>query len=195
MAETILDTILARVEGAAKEKLGEHLGLPAGEAQSGLKAAVPLLLGAMERNTSSAEGALSLTRALEKDHDGSVLDNVAGLLKNPAQANGAGILSHVLGKRRTGVEERLAEKTDLNQNAIGKLLEIAAPLVLGALGKQRKDQGLGATQLAQFITKEREQTENGSGWLGMASELLDADDDGSVLDDISGMFGKIFGKK
>lgn len=195
MAKTILDMILARVDDAAKDKLSDRLGLPAGEAQGGLKAAVPLLLGAMERNTSSAEGALSLNRALERDHDGSVLENVPQLLDNPDNGHGAGILRHVLGKRRAGVEERLAEKTGMDQGSIAKLLEIAAPLVLGALGKQRKEQGLGATQMSQYISREREQTENGAGWLGMATELLDADDDGSVLDDVSGMFGRIFGKK
>jgi hypothetical protein len=195
MAETILDMILARVDGAARDKLGDNLGLPAEEAQDGLKAAVPLLLGAMERNTASAEGALSLNRALERDHDGSVLDQLPQLLDSPEAGHGAGILRHVLGQRREGVQERLAEKTGMGQDAIARLLEIAAPLVLGALGKQRKEQGLGATQMSQYITREREQTENGAGWLGMATELLDADDDGSVLDDVSGMFGRIFGKK
>jgi hypothetical protein len=195
MAETILDMILTRVDGATRDKLSEHLNLPADEAQGGLKAAVPLLLGAMERNTSSAEGALSLNRALERDHDGSVLEQLPQLLDNPQQGHGAGILKHVLGKRRDGVEERLAEKTGMQQGSIAKLLELAAPLVLGALGKQRKEQGLGATQMSQYISREREQTENGAGWLGMATELLDADDDGSVLDDISGLLGNILGRK
>ena len=195
MADNILDLILKQVGGGAAEKLGGQLGLSGDQAQGGLKAAVPLLLGAMERNTSSAEGALSLNRALERDHDGSILDNIEGFMGDPGKGNGAGILKHVLGGRRGGVEDRLAEKTGMDQGAIGKLLEVAAPLVLGALGKQRKEQGLGATQMSQFIIKEREQTENGSGWLGMASELLDTDDDGSVLDDLSGFVGKIFGKK
>ena len=50
----------------------------------------------MARNTSNQQGAESLHNALQKDHDGSILDNLGGFLNNAQSGPGAGILRHVL---------------------------------------------------------------------------------------------------
>ncbi|MBN2081977.1 DUF937 domain-containing protein [bacterium] len=194
MGNSILEMIMGRLGGDALRKLGQQAGTDEAEAQQGLSAAVPLLLGAMERNAGDTDGAASLTGALERDHDGSILDNVGGFLDAPEQGNGAGILQHVLGDKRTGVEEKLAEKTGLASGSLGKLLEMAAPLVMGALGRRQREGGIGMEQLSQFLGGQREESESSAGLLGMVSGLLDADKDGDVLDDIAGLTGKLFGK-
>jgi len=194
MSDSILGMIMGQLGGDRLKQLGQQAGADEEQAKQGLGAAVPLLLGAMSRNASDTDGAESLKGALERDHDGSILDNVQGLLGNPEQANGAGILKHVLGGKRAGVEQQLGDHTGMGSASFGKLLEMAAPLVMGALGKQQRSLGLGSNQLSGFLDGEREQSESTGGFLGLVSNLLDADKDGSVVDDLAGMAGKLFGK-
>ncbi|HRF38840.1 MAG TPA: DUF937 domain-containing protein, partial [Saprospiraceae bacterium] len=66
------------------------------------------LVSALARNASTEQGAAALSNALDRDHDGSILSNLAGLLGGQAPAqdnralNGAGILNHILGDRQSG---------------------------------------------------------------------------------------------
>lgn len=194
MSNSILDMIMGQLGGDALSKLGQHAGTDDAQAKQGLSAAIPLLLGAMERNARSTGGAEALQSALQRDHDGSILENIGGYLGNPQQANGAGILQHVLGDKRTGVEETLGKMTNLGAGPMGKLLEMAAPLVMGALGRQQREDGVGVNDLGQYLGGQRKASEAGAGILGMITNLLDADKDGSVLDDLTGLAGKLLGR-
>lgn len=54
------------------------------------------------KNASNSNGLGALAGALDKDHDGSILDNLAGYVSGNATvtartANGSGILNHVYG--------------------------------------------------------------------------------------------------
>lgn len=195
MSNSILEMIMGQLGGDKMSKVGEQAGTSEEQARQGLSAAVPLLLGAMERNASSTDGAESLNGALKRDHDGSILDNIQGFLSNPAQANGAGILKHVLGDKREKVQNQVAASAGVDSSAMSKLLEMAAPLVMGAIGRQLGQQGIGASQLSGFLGGHREQSEAGAGMLGLVSNLLDADKDGDVTDDLLSMGKKLFGGK
>ena len=72
-----------------------------------------------------------------------------------------------------------------------------APMVMGALGRQKRQQGLDAGSLAGVLGAERQQMEQSNPAMGMLGSLLDRDDDGSVVDDIAkmgkGLLGGLFG--
>src|SRR4030043_401078 len=60
-----------------------------------------MILGALNRNTSSASGAEALVGALQRDHDGSILNDVSQALTAPeTMDDGTAILGHVMGDRR-----------------------------------------------------------------------------------------------
>ena len=195
MSNSILDLVMSQLGGGAMKQLGQQAGVDEKQAESGLKASIPLLLGAMERNAADDQGANAIKGALERDHDGSILDNIQGFLGDPKKANGAGILKHVLGGKREAVEGKMAKQAGIDKGAMGKLMEMAAPLLLGALGKQQRSEGLDIGQLAGFLGGQREQSEKSAGMLGLVEGFLDADKDGSVLDDLADMAGNFFGKK
>ena len=50
MSNSILDLVMGQLDGGALKQLGQQAGVDEKQAATGLKAAVPLLLGAMERN-------------------------------------------------------------------------------------------------------------------------------------------------
>ena len=64
---------------------------------------------------------------------------------------------------------------------------------MGALGKQQAQQGLDTQSLSSFLgTEQQKAKESSPDLMGQLSSLLDKDRDGSPLDDILGMVGRLF---
>ncbi len=187
---SIMDLLTQQLGSNAASDLSQKLGADRAKTETAMAAALPVLLGALARNASKPEGAESLNRALERDHDGSVLDNLSGFLNNPDENTGNGILKHVLGNRRQSVEAGLSKTTGLDPNGVGKLMAMLAPVVMGTLGRAKRQQGLDPKGLAAALGTERQQLEQRSPGLGGLAGLLDADGDGQVLDDVMGKVGK-----
>ena len=188
----ISQIITQQVAGVAAKQLAKRLGVSEGAAQTAVQVAVPLIVAALARNASQPEGAESLHEAVKEDHDGSLLDNIMSHFTNPAAANGAGILSHIFSGQRPAVENNLAQATGLDQNAAGSVLEIVAPLVMGAVGREQQQQGLDASGLSQFLGEQQQAQAAQPGMDGMLSSMLDANNDGVDIGDIRRIAGNFF---
>lgn len=57
-------------------KTGNEAGISSEQTSEVLSMALPALMGAMQQNATSAQGAQSLLGALTSKHDGSILDNL-----------------------------------------------------------------------------------------------------------------------
>jgi hypothetical protein len=72
-----------------------------------------------------------------------------------------------------------------------------APLIMGALGKAKRQQGFDASGLASALgQQERAARQTSSSAVDMFSRMLDSDGDGDPMDDIvkmgSGLLGGLF---
>lgn len=178
---SLADQLFGMLDSGGLEKLGAQLGVDSKKAAAGAQAALPVLLGALARNTGSEAGATALADALERDHDGSVLERfsagqTAGLLEQ-----GGGILRHVLGGRASKVEEGVAQVAGLGREQAGSLVAMLAPLVMGALGRTRRESGLDAGGLARLVQGEAGRAvERAPQAASLLTGLLDADGDGDV---------------
>lgn len=155
-----------------------------------LSMAMPLLVGAMKKNVSKPGGAEGLLNALSKKHDGGILDDLGGLfgggVDQSVMDDGAGILGHVLGNKQSSVENALSQKSGMDKGTITKILMIAAPIILGYLGKEkannRVEDASGINSLlGGMLGGQSKQNQ------GLITSLLDSDGDGSILDDVAGM--------
>lgn len=183
-----LESLLQGLQGPAARELAGRLGADEGSVRNAATAALPVLLAAMARNASSDEGARALHGAIQRDHDGSILDDMQGFLqRGGAPADGAGILRHLLGSRAPAVEGAVAKAGGLDPARAASLMAMLAPLVMGAAGKVQRQGGLGPAELGRALTEERDralqQTGGGSTAARVLTGLLDRDGDGSVLDD------------
>jgi len=176
-------------------QIGQQIGADQKQTSTALSAIMPTLVSALAKNASSQEGAGSLLQALTNDHDGSILDDITGFLGNSSAANGAGILGHILGNKQTTVTQGLSKGTGLDFSQISKLLQLAAPLVMGLLGKTAQKKSLDTDGLSTFLGGQQKKAQKSNPMMGALNSLLDADGDGSALDDILGMAGKLFGKR
>ena len=190
----LTEMITRQLAGSAMSRISGKIGADHGTTSKAVALAIPLLISALARNSSTPAGAQALNQAVANDHDGSILDNLMGFLGNSGSADGAGILGHILGDRRSDVETGLAQSTGLEPSAAGQLLETVAPLVMGALGKTQQQQGLDASGLSDFLGSQHQQAQNTApDLMGMLSGFLDSNKDGSVMDDVSRIAGKFFG--
>lgn len=176
-----------------------QLGIKNEQAQMAISAAVPLLITALSKNANSGDSQ-NIANALERDHDGSILNNLSGFLSGGNFSDGAGILSHVLGGKQSQVENAIGKSSGLNAAQISQILAMVAPIVMGYLGKEKKQNGLDASGLSSLLgglvggTAQTNQRE-----MSTIERLLDQDGDGSAMDDVmdlgSKLLGGFFGKK
>ena len=195
MSDSILDLVTRSLGTSGTRQIGHQLGLDEGSTAKAISGALPVLLGALARNASSSSGAGALTSALDRDHDGSILDDIGGFIGGGgAQSAGAGILKHVLGGRQQQVQTGLGRASGLDTGKAGQLLSMLAPIVMGALGKTQRGQGLDAGGVGAMLGQEQRRIERREPGLGgMLGSLLDADGDGSVVDDITKIGGSLLG--
>lgn len=186
-------------------------GQPEDKTADVLSMAMPLLLGAMKKNTSDPKNAAGLINALSSKHNGSILDNLGGLFEggvnNDVINDGAGILGHVLGNKQSNVENAISQKSGVDAGSVAQILKIAAPIVMGFLGRQKAQGNVNdanglSSLLGSMLGGQPQQNQS------LITSLLDADGDGSVLDDVAdmvlgsnkkkgglgGMLGSLFGK-
>ncbi len=194
------DDLLGMLGGDGLGALGGLLGGADEEQTKGaLGAALPAILGAMAQNAGTRDGADSLFGALQKDHDGSILDNLGGFLGSPNTDDGDGILGHVFGNNRPQVEQKIAEQSGLDVGTIVKFLPVIAPIIMGFLGKTTRQNNLDAGGLSNALQVERKEVEAGGFDLGGILGMLDADRDGDVKDDVMKMGGswlkRLFGRR
>ena len=69
---------------------------------------------------------------------------------------------------------------------IAPILVMLAPIVLGYLGRQKREQNLDAGGLSDMLGGQRQQIEQ-SGQGGFLNSILDRDGDGSSMDDLASM--------
>lgn len=176
-------TIISGVSGST--------GTNQDKTSSVLTMALPVLMKAMERNASTPEGAQGLMGALSNKHDGSILDNLGNLfgggVDDEVKTDGDKILSHVLGQKKQGVEQIIGQKVGLDTDSVDNILKVAAPILMGLLGQQAKQNKVSSQSdisgllggLLGGSSAENEQS--------FLEKILDADGDGSVVDDVAGM--------
>lgn len=173
--------------GAASAKTGQSTEKTA----SVLSMALPVILGAMQKNAATPQGAQNLNNALEDSrHDGSILTQLSDLLGNKSadgnlMKDGAGILNHVLGGNQQKVQQGISKVSGVDASSVAKIIQMAAPIIMGVLGSQKRkdnvdESGIGDL-LGSVLGKNTDHDRS------LIETLLDADGDGSVIDDIAGM--------
>ena len=199
----LMEILQSQLGGALIPELSKQVNAPEDQTPAATNGILSTLIGALSKNASTPEGAASLNNALEQDHDGGILDNIMGLLGgddggNQKASNGAGIIGHIFGDKVGGVVEGLSKSTGMDTSSIGMMLIKLAPVVMGALGKVKSQQGLDQNGLSDLLQGTVSDNSDQNPLLAMAGRFLDKDGDGSVMDDLGnmgmGLLGGLFKK-
>jgi hypothetical protein len=113
-----------------------------------------------------------------------------------ALKDGAGILNHLFGSQTSNVANAVSQSSGLDTNGSMKMLQMLAPVLMGMLGQQKKQNNLdakGLGNLTSMLASNFGSEAGASGIMDVVTNLLDANKDGNVMDDIMGIVGKFFG--
>lgn len=188
----ILDLLNSDLGKTLINGTSQQLGQDKNKTASALNAALPLILGAMKNNVKTEQGANGLLSALGNEkHSGGILDNLGSILggggiDDDVLQDGAGILGHVFGGKEQNVAGAVSKSSGIDMGSAMQILKVAAPVIMGMLGKQARQQnvtnqnGIGDL-LGGLLGGQGQQQQS------MVERLLDADGDGSIIDDVAGM--------
>lgn len=189
----LLDLIKTQLNDSHYASFAKTIGADPGQTKDAVNQALPLLVGALSKQATGSTSSDFLTSLLDKNQDGSVLDDVLGMVTGGGSASqGMASLKFLLGNQASAVENHIAENSGLSIDAVAKLLPMLASIVMGALSKAQSSQNLTNQGLRSLLEKEntsiaRDQPQMDS-FLG---SLLEQSKGGGIMDDIVRM-GKGF---
>ncbi|MEL6627010.1 MAG: DUF937 domain-containing protein [Bacteroidota bacterium] len=190
---SLINQLSEQLSGPALQALSQQIGADENSTQSAISAALPMMMGAMAKNANSSEGASGLMSMLDMDGDGSIMDDLSGFLGSTENGPAASILSNLFGGQQSNVERGVSQAAGLDMGQTSQLISNLAPVVMSFLNKQKQEQGFDAGGLQNMLQQERgmmqQQAQEGNSIMDMANRFLDADGDGSAIDDI---LGKLF---
>jgi len=166
--------------GAVAKQIGKSVGADSDAVGALLQQAVPTLLQSMQQNSKKEDEAESLLNALmdHADRETKVEDVDA--------EDGAKIIAHLLGKKEASVKKDLAKSAKgLDADQIGKILAMAAPLLMSSVGKQTKKKKSSGLDLGDLIGGLSDGLDLGD--IIKVASKLDADD----LSAAAGLLGKL----
>ncbi len=184
--------------------LSKTIGASPEQTESAIGALLPTLITGLARNAADAHGQEQLHNALEKDHDGSILDHLGSLFGNRAEeapvsgrtTAGGSILDHILGAQKERVQTGAARSSGLSGGQVMKLMMMLAPLIMGILGRQKKEASLSPGGLGDLLSRDHSDVEANTGSSSFAGRIFDQDGDGDfdMMDVMKFGAGRLFGR-
>jgi len=181
----ILDAILGAQGGDTPQQLGRQFGLDESQVSSALSALVPAVAAGFQQNMSSPQGLDGLLSALGGGQHQRYVDDFTTLNHPDTTADGNGILGHIFGSKDMSrqVASRAAAQTGISEGVLKRMLPVVAAMAMGAMSKNMTTSQAPATGARPA-----------GDLLGMLTPMLDSNRDGSIVDDVMGMLGRITGR-
>jgi hypothetical protein len=179
----LLGLLLDAQDSPALQQLAKNFGISETAAKQAVSEVAPALSRGLQHNISQQSGLEGLLGALKSGNHQRYLDQPDTLAGEAATTEGNAILGHILGGKDVSrrVASHAATRTGLDSGLLKKMLPVIATMVMGSMSKQAASSNLldgpgGGSQA--------------SGATGLLTQFLDADKDGSVMDDLLGMAGR-----
>ena len=169
--------VLSQLDSSSVQAIAAKLGIDPAQAQAAIQQAVPLVVGGLAKNASTAAGADALHNAVT-DHAGADIGSVLGSVLGGGGAGGS-ILGHIFGASQGQAAQGLGQASGIGAQNAGQLLAMLAPVIMGVLGNKTQSQGLGAGGLGGMLGQEL-QNLGQSGHGGLLASVLDQDGDGKL---------------
>ncbi|NML58750.1 DUF937 domain-containing protein [Chryseobacterium cheonjiense] len=146
---SLIDLLTGNTGNQVAERAESKFGINKNQVLALLAVAAPLIISYLSKKSQSSGEAESLNTALDKDHDGSILNDVSQA--EARQSEGNSILNHIFGGEKQDVENQLSQKTGISIDKIGPVLSMLAPIIMGYIGKEKQQNNVGAGGLGGLL--------------------------------------------
>lgn len=146
---SLIDLLTGNTSNQVAEQAENKFGIGRNQVIALLAVATPLIISYLRNKSQDAKEAESLNNALDKDHNGSILNDASQI--ETRQAEGGSILDHIFGGQKSTVENQLSQNTGISIDKIGPVLAMLAPVVMGYIGQQKQENNVGAGGLGGLL--------------------------------------------
>jgi len=157
---SLLDAVRSHLTPDVVRSASSLVGESESSTRQTLNAAAPSILSGVTNMASSREGAGSLMNMIRGGGFGSIVDNVGSLFGGGGPttnmlSTGHQVLGKIFGSKSSAVNDAVARTGGVSSSSAGKLMALAAPLVMGVLGKRTSEQKLDSSGLANTLLSEK----------------------------------------
>lgn len=202
----------------AVEGISNQLGIAPEKTKWVVSAAIPLMVSSLKYNAEKKPESTQQIQALADKHEGNIFENLGSLFGSSPSQEDSQIVNHIFGKNTNQVQQSLAEKSGLSTDKVAGILALLGPIIMGFIGKQRQGTSGGLGDLLGGLIKDENTTNAaGEGFGGIIGNILggdkansantptdglgdlageffnqgnDSKKQGSILDNLAGMFSK-----
>lgn len=174
---SLIDLLTGNTGNQVAEQAENKFGISKNQVIALLAVAAPLIISYLRNKSQDTKEAEALNNALDKDHNGSILNDASQI--EARQAEGGSILDHIFGGQKSTVENQLSQNTGISIDKIGPILAMLAPVVMGYIGQQKQQSNVGAGGLGDLL----------GGILGNASNQAQAQQSNPLNDILGSVLG------
>ncbi|MBK6390205.1 MAG: DUF937 domain-containing protein [Saprospiraceae bacterium] len=180
MAINLLEMLQSQIGGELASQASKFLGESESNTSKAVGSILPTLLGSLAGKGSSESGARGILDFIKTNNiDGSILSNLGGLFSGGQGTDsllnaGGGILKFLVGDKLGSIVDVISNVAGVKTGSSSSLLKMAAPLLMGFVGKYIKEKSIDALGLKNLLGGQRDFISKGvpsalSSVLGLAS--------------------------
>ncbi len=194
----LLQILSRRLDAETMRQLGRIIDADDETTTRAVAAVIPLLLGVFARQANESRSqAQALLNLLKRTYDGGLLDRLPALLtasterpdaagRSPIETATSGsedVLRHTFGEKREPVARGVSRFSRLELRQADLLMHLLASLLLHALGRIQREEGLDADGIARLLNRERAEVEKQAPGVrrGGLMDYIEAEDDETLM--------------
>ena len=159
MSVNIMSMVKDAVSQQVMNKIGSMVGLDQSKSKSAFETVAGSILGGLMNKASTPSGAEAVFGAVQKQDTG-ILDKLGDLLgggeaTDNFQKQGGGVLDMVFGSGNQKAQEAIGSSLGLGSGMVGKLMSMAAPILMGVIGNYVKSKALNAVGLGSLLGEQK----------------------------------------
>ena len=147
---SLIDLITGNAGNQVATQAENKFGISKNQIIALLAVAAPLVISYLRKKSQEDPNeAEALNNALDRDHDGSILDDPSQV--EARQQEGDSSLDHIFGGQKATVENQLSQNTGISMDKIGPILAMLAPIIMGYIGKEKQTNGVNSGGLGDLL--------------------------------------------
>ncbi len=157
MSVNLFDLVKGQLTSSIIGKIGGLIGENETNTNSAIGKMLPSILGGLASKANTSSGPGEIFDLLNKGgHDGSIFGNLGDLLSGGDKTNsmmdtGTNLARSIFGGKMNSVMDVLSRAVGFGNRSSSSLMSILLPIVMGMIGKAKKDNNLDASGVARLL--------------------------------------------
>jgi outer membrane protein OmpA-like peptidoglycan-associated protein len=158
MSFNLLEVVKSLFTSELVSKASSYLGESEGGVSKAMSGILPSVLGGII-NKATTGGSHDIAQMAKDQHESGIAENLGGFLNHDGGGllnKGSNIISSLFGNNSDGLMGLISNFAGVKSSTTSSLLSMAAPVILGLLGKHAASNNLNANSLSSFLSSQKD---------------------------------------